>query len=162
MNNKNTILPFFLLLSFFLGFANQSAGQSPSEIEKMTREFVAYELQQQDLVKAKTYFNASATFQWPNGSGEGLDLEQYIQIRSQNAKTAKFEAEIQAVHVVGNESIVFADWQGTIINDPENPERVGKVAQVPFVYRLSWKNGKIERMEMYWDGRKINDDWGND
>ncbi|MBX2876079.1 MAG: hypothetical protein KTR30_28415 [Saprospiraceae bacterium] len=159
MNFKTTVLSFIFLPIFFLGFTNKSASQD-SEIEKKTREFVAYELQQQDLVKAKTYFTAAATFQWPNGSGEGLDLEQYIQIRTQNAKTAKFEAEIKAVHVVGNESIVFADWQGTIINDPENPDRVGKVAQVPFVYRLFWKNGKIERMEMYWDGRKINNDWG--
>ena len=160
MNLKNTILPFFFLLFFFLGLTNESLGQDDPDIEKLTREFVAYELQQQDLAKAKTYFNASATFQWPNGSGEGLELGQYIQIRTQNAKTAKFEAEIKALHVVGNESIVFADWQGTIINDPDNPERVGKVAKVPFVYRLFWENGKIERMEMYWDGRKINDDWG--
>lgn len=54
MNLKSIILPSFFSLFFLLGFVHESIGQNASEIEKKTREFVAYELQQQDLVKAKT------------------------------------------------------------------------------------------------------------
>lgn len=153
---------FFRLFTIaLLGLGFSATAQTNAELEKLTREFVTYEAQHQDLVKAKTYFSPSATFQWPNGSGEKLDVEKYIQIRTANAKFAKFDSEIKAVHVVGNESIVFGSWKGTIINSPKKPEQVGKVSTVPFVYRFFWENDKIKRMEMYWDGKKVEQDWGN-
>lgn len=107
-----TFLVLFTIALLGLGFS--ATAQTNAELERLTREFVTYELQQQDLVTAKTYFSPSATFQWPNGSGEKLDVEKYIQARTNGAKNAKYEVEVKAVHVVGNESIVFAIWTGTI------------------------------------------------
>jgi len=154
-------MPSFLLFSIFLfclGININAEAQSRSELEKLSREVVNYELQDQDLEKAKSYFSPEATFQWPNGSGEDLTTDKFIDWRKQQSENVKNEAEIKSIQIDGNESTVFAVWRGKVLQDANNPERVGKVATVPFVYRYIWDDGKITRMEMYWDSGKIQSD----
>lgn len=135
--------------------------QNQIKLEKLTREFVNSEWEYPDLEKVKTYFRPDATFLLPSEEGNPQTFEKYINWRARQLQVAKPKVEIQDVHVVGNETMVFASWTGTIIQNRGKPEGVEKVTKASFVYSFFWEHEKIKRMEMYWDSKKIDQDWGN-
>lgn len=125
------------------------------QLERLTREFMNDELQHPDLEKVKTYFSPDATFLWPTENNQNLTLDKFLGWRTNQLRFGNPKVEIQDIHVVGNESIAYAEWTGTIIYNPENPEIVEQVTKASFVYWFFWEHGKIKRMEMYWNSKTI-------
>lgn len=151
---------FFSLLFFTSGWmvAQRYPGTDlhrQIQLEKLTREFMNDELQHPDLKKMKTYFSPDATFLWPTENNPNLTLDTYLRWRANQLLLGNPKVEIQDVHVVGNESMVYAEWTGIFIYNPEKPEIAEQLTKASFVYWFFWEHGKIKRMEMYWNNKNI-------
>ena len=157
---KNLIPVIFLfLLTFQLPAQNQIDRKAATMdiIMGFTEEF-------KDIEKNKNLFSPNLRIIWPAGNvwpdGSEGSLEQWWSFFLQVKANGKHEISDVVVKELGDETYAFLNWKHTILKNENNPEVVGKTAQVPGAYRMIWEGNKIKEWHIFYDNESRNKQFG--
>lgn len=103
----------------------------------------------------KKYFSPNLIFTWQAGNswpdGSEGSLEKFWKFYTSHAKRYSSETTKLEVKALDNETYAFFHWSATILEDKDNPKRVGTTAKGPGMYRIIWQDNQIKHLYFYAD-----------